>query len=189
MEVLADFDLGVMTTADRTSVLSALPNSFSLWRLCTAEQAGGHLAQWSVGFIANTIFVTFRGSANALDVVIDLSFVPTPLTSAPPPSHGGENAHAHAHAHGSGGGRQQAAGPVDTDVMVPCGMLASVMWEEPHVFAAIEDLMAFRGGASGNNAHGFTKMVFSGHSLGGGLATVCALRFAAMNRCVGRYAC
>ena len=69
---------------------------------------------------------------------------------------------------------------MDSDIMVPCGMLASIVWEEPHVVAAIEELMAFRGGDGGG--HGFTKMVFSGHSLGGGLATVCALRFAAMNQ-------
>ena len=110
------------------------------------------VVQWSVGFFADTIFVTFRGTINAMDLVIDLSVVPAPLV-------------------GSGG---------STDIMVPSGMLASVVWEEPYIIAAINGLIESRlstNRSAQQRGHGFSKIVFAGHSLGGGLATVCALRF------------
>lgn len=112
--------------------------------------------------------MTFRGTINAMDLVIDLSVVPAPLV-------------------GSGG---------STDIMVPSGMLASVVWEEPYIIAAINELMESRlraataaattttNAAAGTrqSGHGFSKIVFAGHSLGGGLATVCALRFVDLHR-------
>ena len=42
-EVIADFDLHLLPTADHTSVLSTLPNAFCLWKLSTTGV--GHLAQ------------------------------------------------------------------------------------------------------------------------------------------------
>lgn len=63
-----------------------------------------------------------------------------------------------------------------SDIMVPSGMLSTINWEESEIKKEIEQLIADGQDPKCNVT--LSKIVFCGHSLGGALATICALRFA-----------